>query len=145
MFSVPSSWPDGDYVAYLEINTEGDYNAKFNNSRYPTPMSSDWDSWAISYGYPYRGQPSVVFSVPFTLGRRGDVFDDDADRLRLGRRDRRRIRARCTRWTARSPTIPQGAPGSGADRLRIARDATARLEVEVRPASAARRPRRRTS
>ena len=26
MFSVPDDWPDGDYVAYLEINTEGDYN-----------------------------------------------------------------------------------------------------------------------
>ena len=68
MFSVPSTWPEGEYVAYLEINTEGDYNGIFNDTRYPTPMSSDWDSWAMSYGYPYRGQPSVVYSVPFTLG-----------------------------------------------------------------------------
>ena len=30
MFSVPADWPDGDYVAYLEINTEGDYNAHYN-------------------------------------------------------------------------------------------------------------------
>ena len=43
----------------------------------------------MSYGYPYRGQPSVVFSVPFTLGAGGDVLDDDAGRLRLRRRDRR--------------------------------------------------------
>ncbi len=27
MFSVPDGWPQGEYVAWLEINTEGDYNA----------------------------------------------------------------------------------------------------------------------
>ena len=68
MFSVPASWPDGEYVAYVEVNTEGDYNDIFNANVYKTPMSSDWDSWAMSYGYPYRGQPSVVYGVPFTLG-----------------------------------------------------------------------------
>ena len=35
MFSVPSTWPDGDYVAYLEINTEGDYNGTFNSTALP--------------------------------------------------------------------------------------------------------------
>src|ERR1051325_176294 len=60
MFSVPATWPDGNYVAYLEINTEGDYNDTFNSNTYPTPTTpaSDWDGWATGYGYPYRGQPS---------------------------------------------------------------------------------------
>jgi hypothetical protein len=73
-FVVPDTWPDGDYVAYLEINVEGDYNEVFNDVTYPTPVapSGQWDYWAMSYGYPYRGQPSVVFRVPFVLG------DDDA-------------------------------------------------------------------
>ena len=105
MFSVPATWPDGDYVAYLEINTEGDYNGIFNSTAYPTPQSSDWDSWAMSYGYPYRGQPSVVFASRSRSGRPATFLDDDAGRLRLRRRHRRGSRARCTRWTDRSPTI----------------------------------------
>ncbi len=68
MFSVPATWPDGEYVAYLEINTEGDYNGTFNSTATRRRQSSEWDSWAMSYGYPYRGQPSVVYRVPFTLG-----------------------------------------------------------------------------
>ena len=35
MFSVPPTWPDGDYVAYLEINTEGDYNGDLQQHRLP--------------------------------------------------------------------------------------------------------------
>jgi hypothetical protein len=30
--------------------------------------SAAWDSFAITYGYPYRGQPSVVYALPFTIG-----------------------------------------------------------------------------
>ncbi len=68
MYSVPQSWPAGDYVAWVEANTEGDYNGTYNDMTFPTPMGSDWDSWAMGNGYAYRGQPSVVYSVPFTLG-----------------------------------------------------------------------------
>jgi hypothetical protein len=132
MFSVPSVWPDGDYVVYLEVNTEGDYNGTYNSDKYPTPMSSSWDSWAMSYGYPYRGQPSVVFAVPFTLGPAasystmtpigfGSVDGTDADPGAMHPMD------------GSITNDPQGAPGSGADRLRMAATQTSRLEVEVRP------------
>jgi hypothetical protein len=133
MFSVPASWPDGDYVAYLEINTEGDYNGTFNSTSYPTPQSSEWDSWAMSYGYPYRGQPSVVYAIPFTLGPAamfstmtpvgfGSVDGTDADPSALHAMD------------GSITDDPQGAPGSGADRLRLMSPTqTARLELEVRP------------
>src|SRR5678815_1178715 len=66
-FEIPAGWPDGDYFAYLEVNTEGDYNASYNETVYPTPMTSSWDSWAITYGYPFRGQPSVVFRLPIQV------------------------------------------------------------------------------
>ena len=140
MFSVPGSWPDGDYVAYLEINTEGDYNSTYNDSTYPTPCApwdscprgDVWDYWAVNYGYPYRGQPSVVFAVPFTLGQAGNfsalmpvgfgsIDGTDANPGAMHKMD---------------PTISddaQGAPGSGADRLQIGTTQTSRLEVEVRP------------
>ena len=135
MFSVPATWPDGEYVAYLEINTEGDYNGTFNSTAYPTPQSSEWDSWAMSYGYPYRGQPSVVYAIPFTLGPAanfstmtpvgfGSVDGTDADPSMLHAMD------------GSITDDPQGAPGSGADRLRLmAATETSRLSLEVRPCS----------
>jgi len=134
MYSVPSTWPDGNYIAYLEINTEGDYNGTYNNNTYPTPTmpSSEWDSWATSYGYPFRGQPSVVYSVPFTLGPAatfsgltpvgfGSVDGTDADPGAMHMMD------------GSITNDPQGAPGSGADRLRMSATQTSRLQVEVRP------------
>ena len=135
MFSVPATWADGEYVAYLEINTEGDYNGTFNSTAYPTPQSSEWDSWAMSYGYPYRGQPSVVYAIPFTLGPAanfstmtpvgfGSVDGTDADPSTLHAMD------------GSITDDPQGAPGSGADRLRLmAATETSRLSLEVRPCS----------
>jgi len=140
MFSVPGSWSDGDYVAYLEINTEGDYNATYDASSYPTPCApwdscqrpDDWDYWAVNYGYPYRGQPSVVFAVPFTLGQAatfsttapigfGSIDGTDASPGKMRKMD-----------TTISDD-PQGAPGSGADRLEMDATQTSRLQVEVRP------------
>jgi hypothetical protein len=140
MFSVPASWPDGNYVAYLEINVEGDYDAAFNPDLDPTPCSpwssctrqDLWDYWAVSFGYPYRGQPSVVFAVPFVLGPAAqfstitpvgfgslDGTDPDAGAMRV--------------MDASISDDPQGASGSGADRLRLGATQTSRLELEVRP------------
>jgi hypothetical protein len=140
MFSVPASWPDGDYVAYLEINTEGDYNDTFNATSDPTPCwpwdscsrPDDWDSWAVTFGYPYRGQPAVVFAVPFALGPAarfstmtpdgfGSLDGTDADPGAMHAMD------------GSISDDPQGAPGSGADRLRLSQTQTSRLDVEVRP------------
>ena len=69
LFSVPSAWPHGEYSAYIEVNAEGDYNDHWNDTTYPTPKtpSADWDYYALNYGYPYRGQPSLVWKVTFTL------------------------------------------------------------------------------
>ena len=70
LFSVPASWAPGAYTAWIEINVEGDYNENWNEMRFPTPRipASAWDMYAKDYGYPYRGQPSVAYSVPFQLG-----------------------------------------------------------------------------
>jgi hypothetical protein len=140
MFSVPASWPDGEYAAYLEVNTEGDYNGTYSVDNYPAPCSkpgmcastSDWDSWALSYGYSYRGQPSVVYGVPFTLGPAAsytalnpvgygsvDGTDDDPGGMRP--------------MDGSISNDPQNAPGSGADRLRLASTSSSRVGVEVRP------------
>ncbi len=118
MYTVPADWPDGEYVLWIEANTEGDYNSAWDPAHYPTPQNptGTWDSWAINYGYPYRGQPSVVYRVPFVLGQAatiatvaepagygalqgesGDIFEMDSS----------------------ITTDPIGSPGSGADRLRL--------------------------
>jgi hypothetical protein len=69
LFSVPSDWPHGEYAAFIEVNTEGDYNDHWNDTTYPTPKtpSDDWDYYALNYGYAYRGQPSLVWKVSFQL------------------------------------------------------------------------------
>jgi hypothetical protein len=69
LFAVPNDWADGNYRACIEVNVEGDHNATFSETVFPTPKTPamSWDSWALSFGYPYRGQPSVVYCVPFEL------------------------------------------------------------------------------
>jgi len=137
LFTVPDEWLDGSYVAWLEVNVEGDYNPTFNDQTYPTPTApaGAWDSWAMQYGYPYRGQPSVVFQVPFVLGTpatTGTVVAygyGDVDGFGLTGGDVR-------------PFMPGGAitddpstaatQGSGADRLRLTAMAPYRLQVTVR-------------
>ena len=87
MYSVPGDWPSGDYVAWLEINTEGDYNGVFSDVTFPTPAGSARGMGGRSdTGYPYRGQPSVVFSVPFSLAASGSGNRGRTRRLWVGRR-----------------------------------------------------------
>ncbi|MFI5307049.1 MAG: CFI-box-CTERM domain-containing protein [Polyangiales bacterium] len=133
LFSLPPTWPQGKYVLWLEINVEGDYNSTYDATTYPTPSqpSGKWDSWATTYGYAYRGQPSVVFQVPFELSAQGTSDYDTA--APSGR----------SSWdfwapdygTVETPSNitddPKSAPGSGADRLRS--DAKGnRLSLDVR-------------
>ncbi|MDH5671664.1 MAG: hypothetical protein OEZ06_05905 [Myxococcales bacterium] len=132
LFTVPTNWPAGRYALLAEVNVEGDYNGSFDASVYPTPSlpSGKWDSWAMTYGYPYRGQPSALYKVSFELGGAGSsshaaaapvgraswhVWDEDYGRVH-------------------SPSDlsddPSGAPFSGADRLRAGQGG-GRLRLQV--------------
>ena len=75
LFTVPASWPPGDYHAYIEVNVEGDYNQAWSAQRFPTPTTpmADRDLFSTDYGYPYRGQPSIAWQVSFQLGAGGDI------------------------------------------------------------------------
>jgi hypothetical protein len=119
LITLPPEWPKGDYVMWLEINVEGDYNASYDDKIYPTPQTPmmEWDSWALTYGYPYRGQPSIAFSLPFTLGDVGEADYDAADP---------EGQSSWNTWSAGYGKLeamdsitddPQGHPGSGTDRL----------------------------
>ena len=131
MYSVPNDWPSGAYVAWLEINTEGDYNGVFNDVTFPTPRVGPWDGWAMDTGYPYRGQPSVVFSVPFSLAASG--MATAVDPTGYGSVDGLGSDAAMMHAMDGSITDdPAANPGSGVDRLRFPPGASYRLQVEVR-------------
>jgi hypothetical protein len=115
-FQAPADIEDGPYVAWLEVNTEGDYNEHWNDEVYPTPDSpaDKWDVWAKTFGYPYRGQPSVVYRVPFVIGPAGGTFGDMelAGYGALHGRD-----GEIRDMDGRISNDPADKPGSGADRL----------------------------
>ena len=129
MFSVPSDWEDGEHALLVEVNTEGDYNSAWDPDRFPTPENpaGAWDSWAIDFGYPYRGQPSVVYRVPFLLTHTAAQASTSAP-LGYGAIDGRDGEVHAMDGTITDD--PTGAPGSGADRLQLG-DRDYRVSVRV--------------
>ncbi len=137
VFDVPRDWPNADCEALVEINVEGDYNDTFSDATYPTPVSPSgmWDYWAGAFGYPYRGQPSVLFRVPFTLSPAGGTWSTDtpAGYGALHGED-----GEIRTMDASITNNPDDAAGSGADRL-VEIDG-ARLTVHVPRWDACRQP-----
>lgn len=138
-WQVPEGWPAGDYVLYVEAHTEGDYNARFDDTTNPTPESPAtcgsvqcWDYWAVEFGYAYRGQPSVVYEVPFRIDADGGTYatSEPAGYGALHGEDGA-IREMAPDMIVDDPVA---APGSGADRLRLD-DLGDRLRVVVSPSS----------
>src|SRR5205823_3232125 len=61
---IPQDLPQGDYVVWLEVSKAFDYNGTYNATRYPAPTGIPYGD----RGKPYRGQPSIVYAVHFTMG-----------------------------------------------------------------------------
>lgn len=128
LFAVPQGWAAGDYVAWAEVNTEGDSNATYT---FNTPIGPAWDSWAEQYGYSYRGQPSVAFAVPFSLSTSstGSVSTPtgygDVDGYGPSGGTLHPIDGTIT-------DDPAGSPGSGADRFRLLSSNGYRFKVSSR-------------
>ena len=129
-FVVPDDWADGQYVAFFEINVEGDYSNAHDANTYPRPNSDGYDSWAKTYGYAYRGQPSVVYRIPFTLGTGGGRYDTS---LPEGYSHVHGVDGTVNGMDGTIVDNPSAAPGSGADRLALITEggATYRLSLEV--------------
>jgi hypothetical protein len=66
VYFMADELPDGEYVAWVEVSREFDQNQAYD---FPSPTVFYGD-----YGRAYRGQPSIVWSVPFTIGPDGGVF-----------------------------------------------------------------------
>jgi hypothetical protein len=128
-FDVPRGWPDGDYVVFVEANTEGDHAPGWDETRFPTPTmpSVGWDGFAIGEGYAYRGQPSVLYRVPIRIGAGGGVYTTSAPD---GYGDLQGLDGEMRAMDSTIVDDPIGHPGSGADRLRAGDDG-ARLTITV--------------
>ena len=123
-WALPDELPDGEYVALVEASREFDQNESY---AYPSPVGIPWSE----YGEPYRGQPSVVWRVPFSVTREGATAHvleyagyGDPDGLS---------------GTLFSPdaTITSDVEGSGAGRLLVANgpEGAYRLLVTTRPSA----------
>lgn len=62
-WSIPETLPAGNYVLFIETSKEFDHNAVYSKEKYPAPANLPW----AEYGLPFRGQPAVVYRVPFTI------------------------------------------------------------------------------
>ena len=133
LFSIPADWSYGAYQLCLEINVEGDYNDNYNDVTYPTPLEPEemWDRpWAVSSGYPYRGQPSVVYCVPFKVDGQESVFSVAAPVGSAGTWDYRAADFGELHSLAAMSADPASHPGQGVDRLKFLPSGD-RLTVEV--------------
>jgi hypothetical protein len=60
---IPPSLAFGDYVLFVEVSREFDMNATYNAAAFPPPTGIPYST----YGLPYRGQPSVIYKLPFSI------------------------------------------------------------------------------
>lgn len=128
---VPASLADGDYMLFVEVAKEFDFNAAFGPAQYPSPPGISWSE----YGKPYRGQPSVVYRVPFSIAPEATSASTAAY---FGHGDPLGAHGNIA---VASPTdnITTDTPGSGASRLQlVSKDgAMYRVRIDVSPNAAA--------
>lgn len=121
-WAIPADLPTGDYVLFLEVSKEFDMNSTYNETVYPAPSPIPWDD----YGLPYRGQPSVIYRVPFTVGV-GDVTSTATTATYAGYGDPDGLDG-----AIRAPdSTISDAPGSGAGRLALVADGGDPFRVRV--------------
>jgi hypothetical protein len=111
--------PEGEYVAWVEVSKEFDQNDHY---AYPEPEGIPW----VDYGMPYRGQPSVVYTIPFTLTSGTESVTSTAEYAGYGDPDG-------LDGALRPPdeTITTGTDGSGASRLLLTMEDDTMFRVRV--------------
>lgn len=125
-WAVPETLPNGDYVMFVEVSREFDMNSTYNPTVYPSPTMIPW----LEYGEAYRGQPSVVYRVPFSI--QADVTTTTLATDYIGYGDPDGLDG-----DLRAPdnTITTDTPGSGAARLQLVSvdGETFRIRLTSRP------------
>lgn len=116
--------PDDDYVLYVEVGIEGDFNAYWPTGRAMAEPHAEWDH----LGKDPFGQPSIVYKVPFRLDKSGRIATTTTY---AGYGD---FKGESGKLNPPDSTISQSG-GSGADRLAQNTDenGTWRVKVSVAP------------
>ncbi|HUJ57088.1 MAG TPA: CFI-box-CTERM domain-containing protein [Kofleriaceae bacterium] len=130
---IPAGLASGNYVLWVEVARSGDMNASYNATTLPppcvggdtTPCNPPVIPWG-DYGVAYRGQPSVVYKVPFAIGT-GE--SRAAAQSYAGYGD-----PTGADGVVRPPdaTITSDVPGSGASRLELIAGTLDRVVVDSR-------------
>ncbi len=121
-WAAPQRVDYGDYVLFVETAKTYDFNASYNESTFPSPTGIPW----ADYGKAWRGQPSIVYRVPFTIAdspQRGLTQDYAGYGDPSG-----------NTGTLNPPdaTITTNMPGSGASRMQLVSDGSEMYRVRVR-------------
>lgn len=121
-WAAPMDLPTGDYVLFMEVSREFDHNSTYTTAARPAPNVPYGE-----YGLPYRGQPSVIYKVPFTIGITSTTAKTDAY-AGYGDPDGQD-------GVMRTPdnTISTDTPGSGALRLSLVPGENYRVKVTAGP------------
>jgi hypothetical protein len=105
---MPSTLATGDYVLFMEVALEQDFNDNFNQLKDPAPALQYYGE----YGVPYRGQPSVIYRVPFTVAETETVATTDTY---VGWGDPKGLSGKIN--DPDPAMITEGVPNTGASRL----------------------------
>jgi hypothetical protein len=108
---MPPDLTAGDYVLWVETSKEFDFNTTYNKTTYPPPVVS-----YSSCGEPYRGQPSILYKVPFTIG---DTASEASTTEYVGYGD---PDGKDGNLRPPDATITTDTPGSGALRFELVSD-----------------------
>ncbi|HEY5950742.1 MAG TPA: CFI-box-CTERM domain-containing protein [Kofleriaceae bacterium] len=123
IWAAPQRVDFGQYVLYVEANKTYDFNATYNSLTFPAPTGIPW----AEYGKPWRGQPSVVYRVPFTVA--SATMTQASTDTYVGYGD-----PTGETGTLNPPdaTITTDTPGSGASRMQLVADGSSMYRVRVR-------------
>ena len=118
---IPEHVPAGSYVMMVEVSKEFDHNDTYTAASAPSPAGIPW----AEYGEPYRGQPSVVFRVPVTIG----TTESRAQTTSIaGYGDPEGLDGNLR---APDATITTDKPGSGVGRFALVSDENGQFRVRV--------------
>ncbi len=122
VWAAPQRVDYGPYNLFVEVSRTYDFNETYNETTYPSPENISWSD----YGLAWRGQPSVVYQVPFTIA---DAPTSSSAQSYVGYGD-----PTGETGTLHPPdaTISTDTPGSGAARLQLVSDGGELYRVRVR-------------
>jgi hypothetical protein len=120
-WAAPQAVDYGSYILFVETSKTYDFNATYNATTFPPPTMIPWSE----YGKPWRGQPSIVYRVPFTIAMTDTSATTDTY---VGYGD---PQGESGTLSPPDATITTDTPGSGAARMQLVSDGAAMYRVRV--------------